>query len=71
MFLSVCFYSSCVYLVFMGCSTVCVTFASEDMVLLGEYVRVNDVRTPKGVLLSRNQAVYSIVKSFLDGLDDG
>ena len=70
MFLSVCFYSSCVYLVFMGCSTLCVTFASGDMDRLSRYLVECDVRTPGGVLLSRNQAVYSIVKSFLEGLDE-
>ena len=47
-------------------SIIKVSLLSRDLSLLDSYVRVHDLRNTGGNLLSRNQAIYSIVKSFIE-----
>ncbi len=42
--------------------------SDEDVRVLDEYIRLNDIRNSDGNLVSRSQACFSIIKEFVDSV---
>ncbi len=47
-------------------NVVCVKFNPEDIEVLQEYISLMEIKGINGKLITRNDAIYSIVKQFVD-----